>query len=72
MDRYHELSDATMDALLESLEVFLDGLGNPAYEVEYHVRPPFAPLSVVHVCHKICWIHRAAFLHSYWERRVHM
>lgn len=39
MDRYHELSDATMDGLLESLEVFLDGLGNPAYEVEYHVRP---------------------------------
>ncbi|KAF9455649.1 hypothetical protein BDZ94DRAFT_1286077 [Collybia nuda] len=36
MDRYHELSDATMDTLLESLEVFLDGLGNPDYEVEYH------------------------------------
>lgn len=42
MDRYHELSDATMDALLESLEVFIDGFGNPTFEVEYHVRmfPP--------------------------------
>ncbi|KII93447.1 hypothetical protein PLICRDRAFT_35653 [Plicaturopsis crispa FD-325 SS-3] len=35
MERYHELSDATMDTLLESLEDLLDGLANPAYEVEY-------------------------------------
>jgi hypothetical protein len=40
MERYHALSDTTMDALLESLELFLDDLGNPTYEVEYHVRPP--------------------------------
>jgi hypothetical protein len=26
-----------MDTLLESLEGLLDGLGNPSYEVEYHV-----------------------------------
>jgi hypothetical protein len=35
--RYHELSDTTMDALLESLETLLDKLGNPSFEVEYHV-----------------------------------
>ena len=27
-----------MDTLLESLEVLLDDLGNPSYELEYHVR----------------------------------
>jgi len=37
MERYHALSDATMDSLLESLESLLDDMGNPAYEVEYHV-----------------------------------
>ncbi|KAF8078377.1 hypothetical protein FPV67DRAFT_1557718 [Lyophyllum atratum] len=36
MERYHALSDATMDTLLESLEALLDDLGNPNYEVEYH------------------------------------
>ncbi|PFH50748.1 hypothetical protein AMATHDRAFT_144376 [Amanita thiersii Skay4041] len=36
MERYHALSDATMDNLLESLEELLDGLGNSNYEVEYH------------------------------------
>jgi len=35
MERYHELSDATMDVLLESLETLLDNIGNPEYEVEY-------------------------------------
>jgi frataxin len=38
MDTYHLLSDHTMDTLLEKLETLLDGLGNPEYEVEYHVR----------------------------------
>ena len=38
MERYHSLSDMTMDTLLESLEVLLDDLGNPSYELEYHVR----------------------------------
>ena len=38
MERYHLLSDATMDTLLEALENLLDGLGNARYEVEYHVR----------------------------------
>jgi frataxin len=37
LEKYHLLSDATMDALLESLENLLDVLGNPSYEVEYHV-----------------------------------
>jgi frataxin len=37
MERYHALSDATMDTLLESLESLLDDLGNPSYELEYHV-----------------------------------
>ncbi|KIK02298.1 hypothetical protein K443DRAFT_97184 [Laccaria amethystina LaAM-08-1] len=36
LEKYHLLSDATMDALLESLENLLDVLGNPSYEVEYH------------------------------------
>lgn len=36
LEKYHLLSDATMDALLESLESLLDVLGNPSYEVEYH------------------------------------
>jgi hypothetical protein len=38
VENYHSFSDATMDTLLESLEELLDGLGNPNYEVEYHVR----------------------------------
>lgn len=37
MERYHELSDRAMDTLLERLEELLDDLGNPYYEVEYHV-----------------------------------
>jgi frataxin len=37
MERYHKLSDAVMDELLESLESLLDEHGNPDYEVEYHV-----------------------------------
>ncbi|RDB29582.1 Frataxin, mitochondrial [Hypsizygus marmoreus] len=36
IERYHILSDTTMDTLLESLENLLDDLGNPDYEVEYH------------------------------------
>ncbi|TDL28566.1 Frataxin [Rickenella mellea] len=35
MERYHALSDATMDTLLESLETVLDMLGSSRYEVEY-------------------------------------
>jgi frataxin len=38
VDKYHALSDQTMDTLLEELETFLDSLGNSGYEVEYHVR----------------------------------
>jgi hypothetical protein len=37
-ERYHALSDATMDTLWESLEELLDAEGNPNYEVEYSVR----------------------------------
>lgn len=37
MDRYHALSDLTMDRLLESLEQLVDKLDNPEYEAEYHV-----------------------------------
>jgi frataxin len=42
IERYHQLSDTTMDILLESLENLLDGLGSN-YEVEYHVSdmPPY-------------------------------
>ncbi|KAJ7225747.1 hypothetical protein GGX14DRAFT_640690 [Mycena pura] len=36
MERYHMLSDATMDGLLHALENLMDMLVNPAYEVEYH------------------------------------
>jgi frataxin len=35
-ERYHSLSDAAMDNLLDSLENLLDDLGDPDYEVEYH------------------------------------
>lgn len=38
VERYHALSDATMDTLWESLEELLDAEGNPNYEVEYSVR----------------------------------
>ena len=37
MQRYHQLSDATMDKLLESLEDLLDDLGKSDYEIEYSV-----------------------------------
>lgn len=37
METYHELSDATMDTLLESLENLLDDIGEQDYEVEYSV-----------------------------------
>lgn len=39
-DRYHQLSDATMDTMLESLEALLDEVSNPSYEVEYSVSIP--------------------------------
>ncbi|KAI5123579.1 hypothetical protein M0805_003397 [Coniferiporia weirii] len=35
MEKYHQLSDATMDILLESLENLIDSMGHPEYEVEY-------------------------------------
>lgn len=37
MEKYHALSEATMDSLLESLETLLDELADSNYEVEYHV-----------------------------------
>ena len=37
MDRYHKLSDATMDTMLESLEALLDEAGEDAFEVDYSV-----------------------------------
>ncbi|KAF9778172.1 Frataxin [Thelephora terrestris] len=37
VERYHALSDATMDTLWESLEGLLDAEGNPNYEVEYNL-----------------------------------
>lgn len=43
VDRYNVLSDTTMDSMLESLEVLLDDIANPEYEVEYHVRSPGSP-----------------------------
>jgi hypothetical protein len=39
INTYHTYSDATMETLLDSLEVLLDGEANPEYEVEYSVRP---------------------------------
>ncbi|EJD55515.1 Frataxin, partial [Auricularia subglabra TFB-10046 SS5] len=32
---YHSLADDTMDTLLDQLEVLVDSLDNPRYEVEY-------------------------------------
>lgn len=46
MEKYHRLSDATMDNLLEDLENLLDEIGSPDYEVEYHVC--HFPLSHMH------------------------
>jgi hypothetical protein len=43
VERYHALSDATMDSLWESLEELLDAEGNPNYEVEYNVRCESCP-----------------------------
>ena len=43
VERYHALSDATMDTLWESLEELLDDEGNPNYEVEYSVRCDSGP-----------------------------
>jgi len=59
MERYHALSEATMDSLLESLENLLDDVADSSYEVEYHVRaeafrPSSSWLSIV----------RVAFSHS--------
>ncbi|KAK7463820.1 Mitochondrial matrix iron chaperone [Stygiomarasmius scandens] len=34
-ERYHRLSDETMEILFEELENILDNFGNPSYEVEY-------------------------------------
>ncbi|KAF9243795.1 hypothetical protein BU15DRAFT_42640 [Melanogaster broomeanus] len=36
MDRYHVLSDATMNTLLERLENLLDEVGSDEFEVDYH------------------------------------
>lgn len=48
MERYHMLSDATMDGLLHALENLMDILVNPAYEVEYHVSCFRAELHILH------------------------
>ena len=37
MAKYHQLSDSTMDYMLESLETLLDDVGDPSNEVEYSV-----------------------------------
>ncbi|KAI0824134.1 Frataxin [Trametes gibbosa] len=34
-NQYHQYADATMDAMLESIETLLDDIGDPEYEVEY-------------------------------------
>jgi len=47
VERYHALSDATMDTLWESLEELLDAEGNPTYEVEYSVRCDLCPRAVL-------------------------
>jgi len=36
IERYHALSDETMDGLLHSLEDLVDSIGTAGYEVEYH------------------------------------
>jgi hypothetical protein len=37
MSQYHDISENTMDTLLESLEAFLDSKGEDTWEVEYSV-----------------------------------
>jgi Frataxin-like domain len=46
-DKYHALSDQTMDTLLDELETLLDSLGNPEYEVEYHVSWTLSPCDLL-------------------------
>lgn len=38
LERYHYLSDITMDRMIEQLEDLLDDFGDDSFEVEYHVR----------------------------------
>lgn len=46
MERYHQLSDTTMDMLLESLETLLDEVDHPRFEVEYSVSLSILYISV--------------------------
>lgn len=46
-DQYNELSDATMDAMLDSLEALVDESGQQEYEIEYSVRPVHFCLAVL-------------------------
>lgn len=55
MEEYHQLSDTTMEALLDSLEVLVDQHPDLPYEVEYHVRNS-------RVC--ICYCSNHAFLNQ--------
>lgn len=47
-DQYNELSDATMDAMLDSLEALVDESGQQEYEIEYNVRPVHFYMVVLH------------------------
>ena len=61
MEEYHQYADATMDALLDSLENLLDEAGSPEYEVEYSVSPH--AFRSMFASHWLCPCSRAASLH---------
>lgn len=44
VEKYHLYSNATMERLLESLENFLDQVGNEEFEVEYNVSQAYLVL----------------------------
>nr|GAT47888.1 mitochondrial iron uptake protein [Mycena chlorophos] len=46
IERYHALSDETMDNLLHSLEELVDSVGTSGYEVEYHSASQQANMAV--------------------------
>ena len=45
-EQYHELSDATMELMLESIENILDAEANDEYEVDYSVSPVIYPCRI--------------------------
>ncbi|KAF5368419.1 hypothetical protein D9758_002373 [Tetrapyrgos nigripes] len=54
VERYHKLSEDVMETLFEELEIVLDDLGKPSYEVEYSLerRPDTQAWGAWDICHQ--------------------